>query len=294
MSPRWRWWVHNLVAHPLLVLWPRVGDRLHWLTAPASETEDAWDAPRPLWPERVRQNWRLIRRDWRRWCVPDEALRLGPLTLGGYRWMGQVWHPDRDRGERLVAPVWSGPVITGIDPPRWEQWSRWWPPAPRLTDLLPRFSADRGPIRFHPAGGVTVGVDTTAQRRGTTLSPAELFVLDQWGRQLAEAFGATPYLVGSAERGGNWRDVDVRMVLPWPEETMSALAVYTLNVAISLWGRQVTGLPIDFQMQGEAAFHSYDDETRNPLGGRARSGYRGVTEFALGLPSEKGRADAIG
>jgi len=27
------WWLHNLIAHPLLVLWPRMGDRLHDWTA---------------------------------------------------------------------------------------------------------------------------------------------------------------------------------------------------------------------------------------------------------------------
>lgn len=125
--------------------------------------------------------------------------------------------------------------------------------------------------------------ETTSQRRGTTLSPAELFVLDQWGRQLKEAFGETPYLVGSAERGENFRDVDVRMLLPWPEDVMSPLAVYTLNAAISLWGRHVTGLPIDFQMQGEKGFHGYDGQPRNPLGGRAKTGYRQIAELALGL-----------
>lgn len=29
--------VHNLVAHPLLVLWPRVGEWLHAITAPADD-----------------------------------------------------------------------------------------------------------------------------------------------------------------------------------------------------------------------------------------------------------------
>ena len=126
---------------------------------------------------------------------------------------------------------------------------------------------------------------TTARRRGTTLSPAELFFLDQWGRQLKEAFGETPYLVGSVERGEDWRDVDVRMLLPWPEESISPIGVYTLNVALSLWGRHVTGLPIDFQIQGPVAFHGYDGKARNPLGGRAKTAYRGVTDLALGLPS---------
>ena len=31
---RRRWWVHNLVAHPLLVLCPPVGEWLHDRTAP--------------------------------------------------------------------------------------------------------------------------------------------------------------------------------------------------------------------------------------------------------------------
>lgn len=129
---------------------------------------------------------------------------------------------------------------------------------------------------------------TTRQRRGTTLSPQELFVLDQWGRQLMEAFGQTPYLVGSAERGENWRDVDVRMVLPWPEDTMSGLAVYTLNIAVTTWGRQVTGLPIDFQMQAARAFHEYDNEPRNPLGTRSRTGWRHITNLAIGLDATGG------
>lgn len=128
---------------------------------------------------------------------------------------------------------------------------------------------------------------TTRQRRGTSLSPQELFMLDQWGRQLREAFGETPYLVGSAERGENWRDVDVRMLLPWAEDVMSGLAVYTLNIAVTTWGRQVTGLPIDFQMQAASAFHGYDGETRNPLGGRSKTGWRNITDVALGLPATK-------
>ena len=33
-----RWWLHNLVAHPLLVLWPRLGEYLHERTSPEEET----------------------------------------------------------------------------------------------------------------------------------------------------------------------------------------------------------------------------------------------------------------
>ena len=39
-------------------------------------------------------------------------------------------------------------------------------------------------------------------------------LLDQYGSLLWDAFGETPYLVGSVLRGPGWRDVDVRMILP--------------------------------------------------------------------------------
>ncbi|MGW1527554.1 hypothetical protein [Streptomyces sp. NPDC002159] len=43
--------------------------------------------------------------------------------------------------------------------------------------------------------------------------PATLH-LNAFGRDIAEAFGQTPYLVGSAAVGKEWRDVDVRLMLP--------------------------------------------------------------------------------
>lgn len=102
-------------------------------------------------------------------------------------------------------------------------------------------------------------------------------LLDCWGRQLYEAFDAMPYLVGSAERGErDWRDIDVRILLPdeaaWLGEidgltdTIVSLRLRTVNLAISLWGRQVTGLPIDFQFQPDAEFHAHDGELRGALG----------------------------
>ena len=108
--------------------------------------------------------------------------------------------------------------------------------------------------------------------RATSLGPQDIFLLDQWGRQLQEAFGETPYLVGSVARAAdNWRDVDVRML---DSLSASSLGRRTLNVALSLWGRQITGLPIDFQFQGEEEFHSYANEVRNPLGPRSKTGWR--------------------
>lgn len=109
--------------------------------------------------------------------------------------------------------------------------------------------------------------------RASTLGPQDIFLLDQWGRQLTEAFGQTPYLVGSVARGAVMpRDVDVRMLSPL--SLKRPLLIRTLNVALSLWGRQVTGLPIDFQLQQTDEFHSYDTEIRNPLGPRSKAGWR--------------------
>lgn len=112
-------------------------------------------------------------------------------------------------------------------------------------------------------------------QRATSLGPHDIFLLDQWGRQLTEAFHESAYLVGSASRAAaTWRDVDVRMLIPMGISTSDSLMLRTLNLALSLWGKQVTGLPIDFQMQDAEEFHKYDDEVRNPLGPRSKAGWR--------------------
>lgn len=51
------------------------------------------------------------------------------------------------------------------------------------------------------------------RRRSTSLSPPDRSLLEAWGRQLDEAFGELPYLVGSVARAEEWRDVDVRLML---------------------------------------------------------------------------------
>lgn len=107
------------------------------------------------------------------------------------------------------------------------------------------------------------------------LGPHDHELLDDWGRLLAEAFNEMPYLVGSAGEGGSYRDVDVRMIVPedagwlveFPDvtETHQSLRLRTVNLAVTLWGRQVTGLPIDFQFQPAVEFHSYDGQKRSAL-----------------------------
>ncbi len=82
--------------------------------------------------------------------------------------------------------------------------------------------------------------------------------LNQFGRVVEEAFDATAYLVGSATAGKGWRDVDVRVILdddefericgPLTRPRCLNLRWNALCLAFAALGRDMTGLPIDFQI----------------------------------------------
>lgn len=88
--------------------------------------------------------------------------------------------------------------------------------------------------------------------------PAHL-KLEQFGDQVWAAFGHPPYLVGSATHSKQWRDVDVRLILTDEEWDKLGLGDkrrpsmcrkwHALCLAYSALGREMTGLPIDFQIQ---------------------------------------------
>ncbi len=82
--------------------------------------------------------------------------------------------------------------------------------------------------------------------------------LTKFGQIVADYFGHECYHVGSSLTAKDWRDVDVRLLLPDDEftarfgsnrsaETNPRLAAVTL--AFAALGKQMTGLPIDFQIQ---------------------------------------------
>ena len=110
------------------------------------------------------------------------------------------------------------------------------------------------------------------ERRATSLSPPDFTLLCDWAHRVKQAFDAMPYLVGSVERGEqNWRDVDVRVLLD--EDAWEALTgddvmrLRALNLSVSLWGRQATGLPIDFQFQrAYDANEEFGGQGRNAIG----------------------------
>lgn len=122
----------------------------------------------------------------------------------------------------------------------------------------------------HATGGNEPQAPT---RLGSYLLMSEFERLEEWCRLVDTVFDHhTTYLVGSALRTAAYRDVDLRCLLPdtvfdrwWTDRTK----VRYVNRAVSIWGQQETGLPIDFQVQRQTdANAQFPGERRNPMGFR--------------------------
>lgn len=97
--------------------------------------------------------------------------------------------------------------------------------------------------------------------------------LAKFGVIVEDYFGHTAYHVGSSLRTKDWRDVDVRLILPDDEfETrfgkMAAAnaKLSAITLAFAALGKAMTGLPIDFQIQAASYANGvYGDEPRSAL-----------------------------
>jgi hypothetical protein len=121
-----------------------------------------------------------------------------------------------------------------------------------------------------------------------------MFALDEACKPLAEAFDATPYLVGTAVSRQDYRDVDVRLILD--DDAYARLAgvvspelVAFLSLAVGEYLAQRTGLPIDFQIQQQTTANEKHAGSRNPLGLRTLDNYRGDAAPAPVPTEEKDR-----
>lgn len=82
-------------------------------------------------------------------------------------------------------------------------------------------------------------------------------LLDEFGGHIRNVFDATPYLVGSSLEGKRWRDVDVRLILAdeafdawgFGAPSFQSARRISLELAFSVLAMQMTGLPVDFQIQ---------------------------------------------
>ncbi len=137
---------------------------------------------------------------------------------------------------------------------------------PLNTPLIPvsdLFLAECPVCRPRPAGDVLRG------GRATHLTQSGIRLLNDWGATLRRMFpGEVPYLVGSALVRADHRDVDVRVMLA--DDAFDALVrlvnLPDLALCVSLWGQQVTGLAIDFQVQRRSdANQEYSGRRRHPL-----------------------------
>lgn len=111
--------------------------------------------------------------------------------------------------------------------------------------------------------------------------PAALH-LDAFGREIEAAFDHLPYLVGTAAVGKQWRDVDVRLILP--DDEFDALFPNDIRpahqdgrwgllcAALSELARVRTGLPVDFQIQRQSYANERYPGVRQALGLHDRNG----------------------
>ena len=115
--------------------------------------------------------------------------------------------------------------------------------------------------------------------------------LERFGELLHDAFGTWPYQVGSSLQSTEWRDVDVRLILhdddyaargfgdPARPQENARWVAYTL--AFATLGREITGLPIDFQIQQQSQANAEYPHGRNALGIR-----RDIMRMAQSTPNQ--------
>lgn len=94
----------------------------------------------------------------------------------------------------------------------------------------------------------------------STGMPAGIW-LAKFGGIVRDYFGHTAYHVGSSLDRKDWRDVDVRLILPDDEfdamfgdriRNVANKKLAAITLAFSALGTQMTGLPIDFQIQPQS------------------------------------------
>lgn len=110
---------------------------------------------------------------------------------------------------------------------------------------------------------------TELTARSTFMLQSDFERLEEWCHNVRRLFKRAPYLVGSATRRADYRDVDLRLILPdekFDAEWSDQVRVRLMNRAISTWGQRETGLPIDFQIQRQTEANIYFPEQRNPMG----------------------------
>jgi len=101
--------------------------------------------------------------------------------------------------------------------------------------------------------------------------------LDDFGSHVWSVFGHPAYLVGSACGDSKaWRDVDIRVIIPdeqyekegygHPHEQRTNSKWAGMCLAFSALGKEMTGLPIDFQIQQQTYANKTHHAIRETIG----------------------------
>lgn len=152
------------------------------------------------------------------------------------------------------------------------------------------------------------GVGPMSDRK-SYLSTLEFARLEHACSVVAEAFGHRPYLVGSATETPDFRDVDLRLILPddefdylfgddAPNEAWQSRNTFpgglwgVVCLAISQYLADTSGLRIDFQIQRQAdANEKFGGLPRNPMGSGLRHFAGGGDATARAALAESGNTD---
>ena len=103
--------------------------------------------------------------------------------------------------------------------------------------------------------------------RANYLLQSEYFLLNEACRAVSKAFDSHPILVGSVLSCKDYRDVDVRMMLPDDEFAALSPAMWKfIDHSISVLLQKQTDLPVDFQVQQMTAANSEFAGRRSSLG----------------------------
>lgn len=118
------------------------------------------------------------------------------------------------------------------------------------------------------------------KKRATRLSVDQVRAVDHFVGSLSVMFPTMlgVAMVGSSLERDDWRDVDLRVVVA--DEVLAEfgglLDLLDLHMLLSRWGQQVTGLPIDCQLQSQSEHQGLafgpDGEPRHNWRGRGRLG----------------------
>lgn len=110
----------------------------------------------------------------------------------------------------------------------------------------------------------------------SALGPHNQRLLRIFGAHIEQGFGHTPYHVGSSLTSKErYRDVDVRLILPddewvaffgdWTAAGWDAPRLKVWEFAWSLFGRDFTRLPVDFQIQAQTVANGNHAGPRSAL-----------------------------